>query len=229
MTVSYFIMYEGRAADPAAFFAWCRDRHAPGLAALPGVRSLHLLTRATHDDPFLSEDDGPLAVAHLAFDTPGDLERALASGPSRAAHAAEPPGYDGAVLCQAMATEPFALQGGAAAGDAAAACYFVQYRRPAEDEAAFVAYYRDHHPPLLAALPGIRQVAIYTPMGWTDAPGARRADLMLINLVAFESPDAQNAALHSDSRTRLREDYDRFPPFSGRVSHTAMVRRSIVP
>ena len=36
--------------------------------------------------------------------------------------------------------------------------------------------------------------------------------------------EALTAALHSEVRERLREDYHRFPPFTGRVGHYPMRR-----
>ena len=45
----------------------------------------------------------------------------------------------------------------------------------------------------------------------------------------FDSVDALNAALKSDVRHRLREDYKRFPPFTGRNTHYAMTRTRVFP
>lgn len=229
MAVSYFMMFQGGAADPAALAERFRSRYAPPLAALPGLQSMRLLVRAAYDDPFLKEEDGPALVAHLEFAGAADLERAAVSDTGPAAYEAthDLPGWSGEVRCQAMRSESFDVPG--ATGAPAPACYFVQYRRPADDEAAFVSYYRDNHPPLLAALPGVREVAIYTPLGRADAPSVPRGDLMLVNLVAFDTLAALNAALQSNARARLREDYANFPRFTGRVTHTAMRREAAIP
>ena len=56
-----------------------------------------------------------------------------------------------------------------------------------------------------------------------------RADLMLICDVSFDSTEVLTAALHSDVRQRLREDYLAFPPFTGRVGHYPMRRVRVMP
>ena len=38
----------------------------------------------------------------------------------------------------------------------------------------------------------------------------------------FDSADDLDAALHSEARRRARDDFQRFPPFTGEVTHEAM-------
>jgi uncharacterized protein (TIGR02118 family) len=105
--------------------------------------------------------------------------------------------------------------------------YVVRYHRPAEDERAFVAFYTGSHPPLLGRLPGIRNIMCYLPIAWRDSSGLEHSDYLLGNEVVFDSTEALDAALASPVRDALREDFHRFPPFSGRNTHYAMLRRRL--
>lgn len=222
----YFVTYYPGQRGPSAFIAYYLDRHVPLLLSFPRLRRLEVFTPARARDPLLSEDGGPVLVTQMTFDTLADLEAAVLSDARMTARGdmANFPPFDGRVRHQAMLCEPFALADGS---DDAPIVYHVQYHRPAPDEAAFVAYYRAHHPPILAQFPGIRTVAVYTPLDWNDAPFVIRNDLMLINEVAFDSTEALSAALSSDVRLRAREDYHRFPRFDGPVSHTPMFRHVV--
>ncbi len=107
--------------------------------------------------------------------------------------------------------------------------YLVAYQRPADNEAAFIEYYCTNHPPIMAELPEIRRLEIYTPVDWSNPLALERADHMLMCDVSFDDVDALTAALHSDVRHRLREDYNTFPSFTGRVGHYPMRRIRVMP
>ena len=87
----------------------------------------------------------------------------------------------------------------------------------------------DHviHPPVLGKFPRIRNVMCYLPIAWTDPTGIASADYLLGNEVVFDSLEDLNAALASDVRHELREDYKSFPPFYGTNSHYAMRRQRL--
>lgn len=227
MSVCYFVAYYPGQRDPGAFIDYYLTGHAPLVKDFPEIRRLEILTPAQGDDPLLREEEGPVLVAQMTFDTVSDLEAAVVSDARMKARddVANFPPFDGAARHQAMTYEPFPLEDG---NDDAPTVYHVQYHRPAPDEEAFVSYYRRHHPPILALFPGIRKVAIYTPLEWNDASFITRNDLMLVNEVAFDSEPALNASLASDVRLRAREDYNSFPPFEGPVSHTPMHRHVLL-
>src|SRR3954454_5681453 len=97
--------------------------------------------------------------------------------------------------------------------------YLVAYEGPAEDEAAWLAYYLEHHPPLMAKLPGIRELEIYTPLQWRCPPALKRVRHLQRNKVAFDSPAALAAALDSPVRREMRADFAQFPRHCGGVTH----------
>jgi uncharacterized protein (TIGR02118 family) len=233
MTVSYFVIYEGEndAGRATAFVDHYLGRHVDLVKRFPGLRSLLVMTRRAFDDPFLKDEGGPLLVAQLVFDDLAALERAALSEERLAARAdvANFPPFAGTATYQAMRDDYFAPNPSPLARPRAPACYFVLYHRPAADEAAFVDFYRRSHPPLLAALPGIREVGVFTPLDWRDRPFATRSDLMLANLIAFDSAAAFDAALASPARKAVRRDVEHFPKYTGKCTHTAMTRRRVVP
>jgi uncharacterized protein (TIGR02118 family) len=103
----------------------------------------------------------------------------------------------------------------------------VAYDGPAQDPNAWHAHYLAQHPPLMAKLPGIRELEIYTAVDWVGMLRGERVRSLQRNKVAFDSPDALTAAMNSPVRKEMRADYNRFPAFSGRVTHFPMLTRSI--
>ena len=81
----------------------------------------------------------------------------------------------------------------------------------------------------MAEMPAIRRCEIYTQLGWIDALPVARADHMLICDTSFDSAEALNAALRSDVRDRLREDFHSLPRFEGRCTHFGMQRTRLLP
>lgn len=101
----------------------------------------------------------------------------------------------------------------------------VHYYGPVDDAAGFAAHYVAHHPPILARLPGVREVLCYVPLGpalpdWPADPTVIR------NEVRFDSMDALLDALASPVLAELRADSQAFPPF-GRSTHYPMARHAV--
>ena len=105
--------------------------------------------------------------------------------------------------------------------------YLVAYDGPAEDPIAWHAHYLAHHPVIMAKLPGIRELEIYTAVDWVGVLRGERVRSLQRNKVAFDSPAALSAALNSPLREEMRADFRKFPPFSGRVTHFPMLTRSM--
>ncbi len=232
MAVSCFLTYWGEAQDTDAVFEAYRAGPASFLAEAPDALSVELQAPSDADDPFLGGDIPPLLVAQLRFASLAHAERALASAAVARAldEFQDVPVSDWHATVEVMRGQVHP-DAGESNGDTTAVpvTYLVDYQRPADDEAAFIDYYCANHPPIMAELPGISRLEIYTPVEWTNPLALDRADAMLMCDVSFETTDALTAALHSDVRHRLRADYETFPPFSGRVGHFPMRRVRLTP
>ena len=186
------------------------DGIPPLVSGVPGLEKVHVYTPGRAHDPFLNDGSPPPLVLQLYFDQLSALEAAVADplSPVKA-------------LCevQAMLVRSFTV---AQPREDPLFTYLVAYEGKADDENAWHAYYLAHHPALMAKLPGIRELEIYTPVQWVCPPGWRRAQCMQRNKVAFDSAEALTAALNSPVRTEMRADYAKLPPFSGRVTHYPM-------
>jgi uncharacterized protein (TIGR02118 family) len=182
-------------------------------ALVGGVRGLdkvHVYTPGRAHDPYLNDGPPPPLLLQLYFDALPALEAALAGPLSSARRVCE---------VQAMLVRPFAVP---EPRQDPLCTYLVAYEGEADDQSAWHAYYLAHHPRLMARLPGIRELEIYTPVQWICPPGWRQAHCMQRNKVSFDSAEALTAALNSPVRAEMRADYAKLPPFSGRVTHFPM-------
>ncbi len=232
MAVSCFLTYWGEAQDTEAVFEAYRGGPASFLVEAPGTLSVELLSPAVVDDPFLGGNISPLLVAQLRFASLANAEHALASPAfARALDEFQDVPVSNWHATVEVMCGPIHPDAGESDGDTTAVpvIYLVDYHRPAENEARFIHYYCARHPAIMAELPGIRWLEIYTSVEWTNPLALDRADTMLKCDVSFDTTDALTASLHSDVRHRLRADYDTFPPFSGRVGHFPMRRVRLKP
>lgn len=170
-----------------------------------------LHTPAEARDPYLDDGSPPGLVAQLYFAALPELEaqlpaleQALGTGAS----------------CEAMLVRSFPVP----APGRGRCTYLVAYAGPAADPEAWHAHYLAHHAPIMAALPGLRELELYAPLAWRN--GARTwktvASLQR-NKVGFDSPQALAAALASPVRAKMRADFAAFPPYSGSVTHYPML------
>jgi len=105
--------------------------------------------------------------------------------------------------------------------------YFVRYRGSPGDTDEFNAYYETVHSEILNEFPNIRSLVLHRPASWTDPFPVNRGDSALLAQMVFRSPQDLEAALWSEARRRAREDFERFPPFDGSVTHEAMAGKVI--
>lgn len=176
-------------------------------------RRILLHTPARARDPFL--DDGPplATVAQLYFDSLAELE---------ATAAALEGSWSGA---EAMSVRAYAVPDPQLRPPYCT--YLVAYEGPADDEAAWHAHYLADHPPLMARLPGIRELEVYLPLDWRCPPRLEARRHLQRNKVAFDSPEALTAALNSPVRREMRASFASLPAFSGRVTHYPMITRVV--
>jgi uncharacterized protein (TIGR02118 family) len=105
--------------------------------------------------------------------------------------------------------------------------YFIRYRGTAADPAGFAAYYETRHAAVLKRMPGIRSLVMHAPTAWHDPCPVKPAGSLLLAQMVFESADALDAALLSAARQEARDDFHRFPPFDGEVTHEAMTAKVV--
>jgi uncharacterized protein (TIGR02118 family) len=196
------------------FVSFAEGGAAVALNALRALRAgekARVHTPAKAHDPYLDDGAPPALVVQLYFAGLPELEAAL----PRLEKAL---GAGGS--CEAMLVRRFTVP-----SPAVGRCtYLVAYAGPAEDPDAWHAHYLAHHPPIMAELPGIRELEIYTPVQWVSgATGWRRVRSLQRNKVAFDSPQALEAALNSPVRAKMRADFATFPPHTGTVSHYPML------
>jgi uncharacterized protein (TIGR02118 family) len=103
--------------------------------------------------------------------------------------------------------------------------YFVRYRGSATDPTAFVDYYANRHAAILKEFPGIRSLTLHEPAAWNDPFPVRDDGAALLAQMTFDTAVDLKRALYSEARRRAREDFARFPAFSGEVTHQAMSAR----
>lgn len=229
MTIAWFLMARTDPADGGAARDWAMAQLVPALKALPALGALDYFTPEESEDPYLDDGPGPAFMVQADFASVDALQTALSDhAVAGLLRDAEGRPKDIAFGHEALETQAFTVAGQSEPQPRTApVSYVVRYHRPAENEAAFVAHYVDHHPAILGEFPGIRNVFCYLPVDWADPIGLPREDLMLGNEVVFDSVDALNAAMASDVRHRLRDDYKTFPAFTGRNTHHAMTRQRL--
>jgi uncharacterized protein (TIGR02118 family) len=208
---------------------WFKNGPALAWPSLPGLTAFDLYVPAAGrpKDPMVNDGLGPLLMMMLEFSNVAGLEQAARSQNFAAPLSKVPAGLK--LSANAMERLFYTVSGETAAMPLAAPfSYSVRYHRPAEDEARFVDFYLTNHPPLLAGLPGVRNVICYLPVQGIDPAGLPSADYMLGNEVVFDTFEAFNAAMASEQRRALRADFARFPRFTGANTHYPMDRTRLV-
>ena len=225
MEVCFFLLGHGaaiqgeRSADLSRLDAASRDT--------PGLRRLVIHAPAeAHDCNPLSRHDAamrPRCVLQWYFDELDLLEEALQ--PKGALHElVRESSHTGLVFTQqAMAVRTFATPARTGHDPCAESCtYLVSYEGEAQDFNAWLSHYLAHHPPLMAQLPGIRELEIYTRLDYCSGLDVARATAMQRNKVVFDNAAALMAALASPIRASMKQDFNAFPPYSGATLHFPM-------
>ena len=105
--------------------------------------------------------------------------------------------------------------------------YFVRYRGSSSDPDAFQTHYETRHAAILRQFPNIRSLILHRPAAASDPFPVRPGESMLLAQMQFDSAADLNAALRSEARRQARDDFYRFPPFDGEVTHEAMAAKII--
>jgi uncharacterized protein (TIGR02118 family) len=105
--------------------------------------------------------------------------------------------------------------------------YFVRYRGASPSPETFGSYYATRHAEILSQFPNIRSLILHRPSAWTDPFPVRRGETMLLAQMQFDSADDLDTALRSEARRLARDDFHKFSPFDGEVTHEAMTAKVI--
>jgi hypothetical protein len=233
--ITYVVVFHEQARPALRIAADEIARVDAVVRATPGVtRALRYLPSQAHD-PYLNDGAPPQLALQLYFDDIAPLEAALA--PAGALQAlgrpdALPTLAGAQVTQQAMLARFYPVPEPRRAPpepDGLIGCtYLVAYPGAAEDLNAWLAHYIAHHPQLEAKFPAVREIEIGTRIDYTSFMPWPRTHAMLRNKVMFDSPAALTASLNSPVRHEMREDFKRFPPFSGGNTHYPMLTYRIV-
>lgn len=223
--VCLFLMGHGTPASEARSSGLSRFEAAS--QDVEGLRrfAIHVPVQAGDCDPLSKPDAStcPRCVLQWYFDDLEALERTLQPGGST--HELID-GFSNSGLTftqQVMAVRTFATPVPANPGTRAERCtYLVSYEGEAQDFNAWLTHYLSHHPPLMAQLPGIRELEIYTRLDYRSGLHIGRATAMQRNKVVFDDPAALAAALASPVRASMKQDFNAFPPYSGATLHFPM-------
>lgn len=221
--LAWFASFTGPVTLGDADRAWL-TRH---VAATPGLRRGLIYTPSQTHDPYLNDGPSPPLALQLEFPGIAALEAALAPDGHLQA-LAQPDALaslrGATVTQQAMLLRDFPVPDAAfrTPRDEPACSYLVAYDGTAPDMNAWLHHYITQHTVVMARFPGIRRIEVGTRLDWCGFLPWPRATCMLRNRVVFDSQAALTAALNSPARHEMRADFQRFPPFSGSVTHFPM-------
>ena len=212
MTIAYFLT-----GDDAAF----AEPLMPRLMGRPDVLGASLFTPDMAEDPYVDDRAPPALMVQIDVADVDALDALFADTEIlRLIEAAGP-----TAKADAFEVLSFPIQG---VDDpslrTAPMSFMVRYFAPVSDEKLFRSYYLENHPPIMADMPGIRNVFCYVPVDWTSPIKIPGSGCILGNEVVFDDLEGLNAALASDVRHRLRDDYKSFPVKPGPNTHYAIQR-----
>ncbi len=222
MTIAYFLTIKNSEADGPALRRRFEADAVPGLLERTEIDCVSLFAPEQSDDPYADDGAPPDMVVQISVADMESLEKLFSDAEIRR-HFEAPGGATAS--CEVFESLSYAIDGITEPGFRSAPVSFnVRYYGPVADARHFVDHYLEHHPRILAELPGIRNVFCYLPTAWSNPTGVPDSGCILGNEVVFESVQALNDALASDVRHALREDYLSFPVRPGPNTHFAMQR-----
>ena len=227
MTVCWFALFRHpSAAIGAEELGWLRRF----IAAAPQLRQGLIYTPSAASDPYLDDGRPPILGLQLYFDDIAALEAAIARDGYLQGLTARDVLMRSEATQQAMLVRRFPVPDPTLRTPPGEphCTYLVAYEGVAEDLNAWHAHYIAHHPPIMARFPGIRQIEICTRIDWVGFLPWPRVDHMQRNKVVFDSTAALTTALNSPVRHELRDDFKRFPPFTGPNTHFAMLTTTVL-
>jgi hypothetical protein len=220
MTITWFATFRHDGAISPDDLRWLRGL----LEATKGLARGLIYTPAKTHDPYLDDGRPPALALQLYFHDIAALEAAVARDGHLTPLAALPSLPNAVVTQQAMLARAFPVP---TPGTAPACTYLVTYEGNAADPNAWIAHYIASHTAIMARFPAIREIEVCTRIDWCGFLPWLRMDAMLRNKVVFDDADALTAALNSPVRHEMRADYQRFPAFTGAVTHFPMATQAV--
>ena len=194
------------------------------LASVPGATRALIHTPAATHDPYLNDGASPSLALQVYFSDIAMLEAALTGdGALMALPSLLGPEFDQ----QAMLVRGFPVANLVVPDRRHVCTYLVAYEGATNDLPAWLAHYLRHHAVIMTRFPGIRQVEVCTRVDWCGELPWRRVGHMQRNKVVFDDQQALTAALNSPVRHEMRADFEKFPPFTGPVSHFPMLTKMV--
>ncbi|MBT3788883.1 MAG: hypothetical protein HN725_00610 [Alphaproteobacteria bacterium] len=229
MTIAWFLTFDGPEEQRPGMPGWFRDNVLPAIAGQPGVQGIDIFTGERGSDPYHDDGAGPLMMVQVDFDSISSLDNLLQTEGLQTSFLFEQKLPENCEAAQGVYDVIDQVVDGRTEVQprTAALSYVVRYFRPAENEKEFTDFYVSHHPQVEAKFPNIRNIYCYLPVPWQNPTTVPVEDCMIGNEVVFDSLDGFNAAMKSDVRLLMREDFARFPPFSGPTTHFAMLRKRV--
>ncbi len=227
MTIFYLLEIRSDDDENGSAFPEHLDAIATEAKKIPKLEGLNLFTPADGgDDPFLKDEGPPLLVIQLQTKDEKNLNNMLESDELAALLETLTSISPASLRIEQVALLLDPYKSCDTSKGKADVSYLVNYQGPAEDEAVFLKYYREHHPAILLDFPAIQRLELGLPINWKPLVNISCAARMLYCEISFDSIEKLNNALNSEVRAVLRKDYECFPPFSGLVTHFAMHRHS---
>lgn len=234
MTVCWLALFRHPAAPRSrvsdADLAWLTRF----IAATPDLRQALIFTPFSTNDPYLDDGPPPLLGLQLYFHDIAALEAATAPAgylQGLATPGALPSLNGASVTQQAMLVRSYPVPDATfrTPPGELPCTYLVAYEGRAEDLVAWLTHYIADHPPIMARFPDIRQIEIYTCIDWCGCLPWQRVEHMQRNKVVFDSQATLTAALNSPVRHDMRASFQRFPPFTGPITHFPMATMTVEP
>jgi hypothetical protein len=231
MTIAWFLTFNGPEDQRAGMAKWFTANTLSALQGQPGLLSVDVFEGEKAHDPFNDDGNGPLLMVQVDFKSVGDLEALLETSAIQAGFAFQagqlPKGCE-VVQGAYEVVDQIVGDNTEVVPRTAPFSYAVRYYRPAENEKEFTDFYLSHHPQIEADFPGIRNAYCYLPVTWKDPSSMLVEDIMIGNEVVFDSIEDFNAAMKSDVRIRMRDDFANFPKFTGPSTHFPMTRQRVL-
>ncbi len=225
MELACFLHVDGPAGQHEQLQSWADEVCGPALNQACKNSTIEAFSPLSVADPYLGDETGKLLIIQAGFASADDMQSALLHPAVEAAIQSMPRQQDSRLTVEAFTTLPQPLRDGTTPARTASVSFVVRYYRPIEREQEFTDYYIGHHPPIMTRFPRIRNIYCYLPVALPEAFAVARSGCFLGNEIVFDSNEDLNAALNSDARHELREDYKHFLPHQGEVTHHAMLRR----